>query len=150
MDDTNISQMREEVVTRLRQVLAELDADEELTAFVEGTGFQSRVFAFQWNDETLSIDLRLPYARVLSSEESQRQDALELGVALRMAILLLSAPDSGEARISVNADEDGVDYAVFDASGAETDVGEGWETLVARLERACPAAGEDGITVFWP
>ena len=33
MDDTNISQMREEVVARLRQVLAELDADEELTAF---------------------------------------------------------------------------------------------------------------------
>ena len=150
MDDMNISQMRETAAAQLRNVLAELEADEELTAFVEGTGFQSRVFAFQWNDETLSIDLRLPYARVLSSEESQRQDALELGVALRMAILLLSEPDSGEARISVNADEDGVDYAVFDASGAETDVGEGWETLVARLERVCPAAGEDGITVFWP
>ena len=150
MDDMNISQMRETAAAQLRNVLAELEADEELTAFVEGTGFQSRVFAFQWNDETLSIDLRLPYARVLSSEESQRQDALELGVALRMAILLLSAPDNGEARISVNADEDGVDYAVFDASGAETDVGEGWETLVARLERVCPAAGEDGITVFWP
>ena len=150
MDDTNISQMRETAAAQLRNVLAELEADEELTAFVEGTGFQSRVFAFQWNDETLSIDLRLPYARVLSSEETQRQDALELGVALRMAILLLSAPESGEARISVNADEDGVDYAVFDASGAETDVGEGWETLVARLERVCPAAGENGIAVFWP
>ena len=150
MDDTNISQMREEVVTRLRQVLAELDADEELTAFVEGAGFQSRVFVFQWNDAALSIDLRLPYARVLSSEEAQRQDAVELGVALRMAILLLSVPDSGETRISVIADEDGVDYAVFDASGAEADVGEGWETLVARLERVCPAAEAENITVFWP
>jgi hypothetical protein len=150
MDDTNISQMRETAAAKLRRALAELEADEELTAFVEGTGFQSRVFAFQWNDETLSIDLRLPYARVLSSEETQRQDALELGVALRMAILLLSAPESGEARISVIADEDGVDYAVFEASGAEADVGEGWETLVARLERACPAAEAGNIAVFWP
>ncbi len=148
--DTVISQMREEAVADLKDAIAELEAGEELTRFIVGSGFQSRRFVFQWDDERLSIDLRLPYARVLSSEEAQRQDALELGVALRMAILLLSAPESGEARISVIADEDGVDYAVFDASGAEADVGEGWETLVARLERVCPAAEAENITVFWP
>ncbi len=148
--DTVISQMREEAVADLKDAIAELEAGEELTRFIVGSGFQSRRFVFQWDDERLSIDLRLPYARVLSSEEAQLLEVMELGVAMRMAILLLSVPDSGETRISVIADEDGVDYAVFDASGAEADVGEGWETLVARLERVCPAAEAENITVFWP
>lgn len=148
--DTVISQMREGAVADLKDAIAELEAGEELTRFIVGSGFQSRRFVFQWDDEKLSIDLRLPYARVLADEEVQLLDVMELGVAMRMAILLLSVPDSGETRISVIADEDGVDYAVFDASGAEADVGEGWETLVARLERVCPAAEAENITVFWP
>ena len=147
--DTVISQMREEAVADLKDAIAELEAGEELTRFIVGSGFQSRRFVFQWDDEKLSIDLRLPYARVLADEEVQLLDVMELGVAMRMAILLLSVPDEGGDRIAVVGDEDGVNYAVFDASGVMTDAGEDWDALAARLENAFPAKGES-FTVIWP
>lgn len=147
--ETINSQMRAEVVAELQQAIAELEAGEELTRFISGGGFQSRLFVFQWEDEALTIDLRLPYARVLANEETQRRDAMELGVALRMAMLLLSTPGTDDTRISVFDDEDGVDYVVFDASGRVTDAGEEWDALAARLEAASPA--EPGtFTVIWP
>ena len=147
--DTVISQMREEAVADLKDAIAELEAGEELTRFIVGSGFQSRRFVFQWTDERLSIDLRLPYARVLADEEAQLLEVMELGVAMRMAILLLSVPDEGGGRIAVVGDEDGVNYAVFDASGVMTDAGEDWDALAARLETAFPAIGES-FTVIWP
>ena len=148
--DTVISQMREEAVADLKDAIAELEAGEELTRFVVGSGFQSRRFVFQWDDERLSIDLRLPYAWVLADEEAQLLDVMELGVAMRMAILLLSVPEEGGGgRIAVVGDEDGVNYAVFDASGVMTDAGEDWDALAARLENAFPAKGES-FTVIWP
>ena len=147
--DTVISQMREEAVADLKDAIAELEAGEELTRFIVGSGFQSRRFVFQWDDEKLSIDLRLPYARVLADEEAQLLEVMELGVAMRMAILLLSVPDEGGGRIAVVGDEDGVNYAVFDASGVMTDAGEDWDALAARLETAFPAKGES-FTVIWP
>ena len=147
--DTVISQMREEAVAGLTEAIAALEAGEELTRFVEGSGFQSRRFVFQWDDEKLSIDLRLPYARVLADEEVQLRDVMELGVAMRMAILLLSVPDEGGGRIAVVGDEDGVNYAVFDASGVMTDAGEDWDALAAHLETAFPVKGES-FTVIWP
>ena len=147
--DTVISQMREEAVADLRDAIAELEAGEELTHFIVGSGFQSRRFVFQWDDEKLSIDLRLPYARVLADEEAQLLAVMELGVAMRMAILLLSVPDEGGGRIAVVGDEDGVNYAVIDASGVMTDAGEDWDALAERLETAFPAKGES-FTVIWP
>ena len=147
--DTVISQMREEAVADLKDAIAELEAGEELMRFIVGSGFQSRRFVFQWDDERLSIDLRLPYARVLADEEAQLLEVMELGVAMRMAILLLSVPDEGGGRIAVVGDEDGVNYAVFDAAGVMTDAGEDWDALAARLETAFPAKGES-FTVIWP
>ena len=144
----------EETIEELRAALAELEAGEGLSRFVEGHGLQSRVFAFSWESEELSIDFELPCERVLSDEEDQALDAARVGAALRMAILLLSvAADGkllaeGEARISVSADEDGARYAIVGPDGEEIDAGEDWDPLVARLDAALPDG--DDVQIIWP
>ena len=82
-----------ETIEELRAALAELESGEGLSRFVEGHGLQSRVFVFSWESEELSIDFVLPCERVLSDEEERALDALRVGSALRLAILLLSAAD---------------------------------------------------------
>jgi hypothetical protein len=144
----------EETIGELRAALAELESGEGLSRFVEGHGLQSRVFAFSWESEGLSIDFELPCERVLSDEEDQALDAARVGAALRMAILLLSvAADGkllaeGEARISVSADEDGARYAIVGPDGEEIDAGEDWDPLVARLDAALPDG--DDVQIIWP
>ena len=144
----------EETIEELRAALAELDSGEGLSRFVEGHGLQSRVFAFSWESEGLSIDFELPCERVLSDEEDQALDAARIGAALRMAILLLSVAAEGkllaegEARISVSADEDGARYAIVGPDGEEIDAGEDWDPLVARLDAALPDG--DDVQIIWP
>ena len=84
-----------ETIEELRAALAELESGEGLSRFVEGHGLQSRVFVFSWESEELSIDFVLPCERVLSDEEERALDALRVGSALRLAILLLSAAAEG-------------------------------------------------------
>ncbi len=144
----------EETIGELRAALAELESCEGLLRFVEGHGLQSRVFAFSWESEGLSIDFELPCERVLSDEEDQALDAARVGAALRMAILLLTVAAEGkllaegEARISVSADEDGARYAIVGPDGEEIDAGEDWDPLVARLDAALPDG--DDVQIIWP
>ena len=143
-----------ETIEELRAALAELESGEGLSRFVEGHGLQSRVFVFSWESEELSIDFVLPCERVLSDEEERALDALRVGSALRLAILLLSAAAEGrllaegEAGLSVAADEDGVRYAVSGPDGGVIDEAEDWDPLVARLDAALPDG--DDIQIFWP
>lgn len=143
-----------ETIEELRAALAELESGEGLSRFVEGHGLQSRVFVFSWESEELSIDFELPCERVLSDEEERALDALRVGSALRLAILLLSAAAEGrllaegEAGLSVAADEDGVRYAVSGPDGGVIDEAEDWDPLVARLDAALPDG--DDVQIFWP
>ena len=143
-----------ETIEELRAALAELESGEGLSRFVEGHGLQSRVFVFSWESEELSIDFVLPCERVLSDEEERALDALRVGSALRLAILLLSAAaegrllTEGEAGLSVAADEDGVRYAVSGPDGGVIDEAEDWDPLVARLDAALPDG--DDVQIFWP
>ena len=143
-----------ETIEELRAALAELESGEGLSRFVEGHGLQSRVFVFSWESEELSIDFVLPCERVLSDEEERALDALRVGSALRLAILLLSAAAEGrllaegEAGLSVSADEDGVRYAVSGPDGGVIDEAEDWDPLVARLDAALPDG--DDVQIFWP
>ena len=143
-----------ETIEELRAALAELESGEGLSRFVEGHGLQSRVFVFSWESEELSIDFVLPCERVLSDEEERALDALRVGSALRLAILLLSAAAEGrllaegEAGLSVAAAEDGVRYAVSGPDGGVIDEAEDWDPLVARLDAALPDG--DDVQIFWP
>ena len=141
-------------IEELRAALAELESGEGLGRFVEGHGLQSRFFAFSWESEGLAIEFRLPYARVLAEEDDQNQDAARVGAAIRMAVLLLAVAaegkllSEGEARISVEADEDGARYSIAGPDDETIDSGDDWDPLVARLDAALP--GGDDVQVIWP
>ena len=147
--------MKTKVIEDLKAAIAELESGNGLERFVEGHGLQSRRFRFAWREPPLDIDIRLPYARVLSAKAEQRADEAQVCAACRMALLLIVAADrgkllsDGEARLSVAADEFGTRYAVYGTDGAELDSGDGWEVLVGRLEAALPADTGD-VQVFWP
>lgn len=135
--------------------MAEMQSEEGLVSFLEGHGLQSRVFALSWQSNTLRIDFRLPFARVLSDEEEQELDKARIGAAIRLAVLLLNSDEAGkllqdgESTISVYADDSGAGYSVVDADGAEVDSGEGFEPLVARLESSLDSE-EGHLTIIWP
>lgn len=143
-----------ETIEELRAALAELESGEGLGRFVEGHGLQSRFFAFSWESEGLAIEFHLPYARVLSDEEDQSQDAARVGAAIRMAILLLAAAaggkllSEGEARLSVEAGEAGARYSIAGPDGEAIDAGDDWGPLVARLDAALSGGGD--VQVIWP
>ncbi len=146
---------RQNILAELEVALQELESDEGLTRFVAGHGIQSRFFAFEWREPTLEIDIRLPYARVLSDEESQASDNAEIGAAIRMARLLLLAADAGvllqegEAKLYASLDEGGARYLVVDADEVQIDAGDDWDGLTARLEAAFPRNSEE-VRVIWP
>ena len=153
MDD-NTAEKREETIAALNAALAELDGGEDLSRFVGGHGFMSRRFEFAWREPGLEIDFGLPYARVLSDEESQKDDDAEVGAAIRMAILLLTAEgrkaDGGDgAAVSVWANDAGTGYSIRDGQGELVDSGDDWSGLVHRLESALPE-GEEALAVIWP
>jgi len=150
-----MDEKRAGTIAELRAALAELASDEGLWRFVEGHGLQSRFFAFSWRSDGLAIDFRLPYARVLSDEDDQRIDAVRIGAAIRMAVMLLVASGDGsllldgEETISVEADESGVRYSIANLEGDVMDACEDWEPLIARLETAV-SDGDGDVQIIWP
>lgn len=148
-------EVAEKTIGELKTAIAELESADGLESFVEGHGLQSRYFAFHWDAGGLSIDFRLPYARVLSDEESQAEDVASVGGALRLAILLIAANDEGrllsdgEASLSVSADEFGRRYSIADADGETLDSADDWDSLIARLGAMFPDESE-GLQIIWP
>jgi hypothetical protein len=150
--ENEIEERRAEAVEELRAAFAELESGEGLTRLVGGHGFQSRVFEFAWSDPALEISFRIPYARVLSDEASQKDDDEEIGAAIRMAILLLSMEGRLESvsRISVSCDDRGTSYAVYSADGELEDSGTDWAPLVKRLETEFGDSSAEPLSIIWP
>ena len=147
----DIETQRADAVEELRAAFAELESGEGLTRFVGGHGIQSRVFEFEWSDPALEISFRIPYARVLSDEVSQKEDDEEIGAAIRMAILLLSTVGrmESESRIEVSCDDRGTSYVVYTADGEIEDSGTDWAPLVKRFEAELGDAPEP-LSIIWP
>lgn len=137
-------------IAALKVALEELDTEEGLTSFVEGHGIQSLFFVWRWNDERRRIDFHLPYARVLETEEEQKEDSAEIAAAIKMALLLLSLGNTLEERIEVDCDEDGTRYSVRTTDGELVDSGDDWRTLLNRIETILPSDAETNITIIWP
>ena len=142
---------RAEAVEELRAAFAELESGEGLTRLVGGHGIQSRVFEFEWSEPALEISFRIPYARVLSDEASQKDDEEEISAAIRMAILLLSTVGRMESvsRLEVSCDDRGTSYAIYDAEGELEDSGEDWSPLLKRLESELGDSSES-LSIIWP
>ena len=150
-NEQDIEAKRAEAAEELRAAFAELESDEGLTRFIGGHGVQSRIFEFEWSEPALAISFHIPYARVLSDEESQKEDDEEIGAAIRMAILLLTSAgriESG-ARIEVSCDDRGTAYAVYAADGELEDSGTDWTPLVKRFEAEFGEALEP-LSIIWP
>ncbi len=147
----DIEAKRAAAIGELRAALAEIESDAGLTRFVGGHGIQSRVFEFEWDAPSLGIDFRLPCGRLLSDEESQKDDDAEIGAAIRMAILLLAMagrPDAA-SRIEVTCDDRVTTYTIYTADGAIDDSGSDWGPLVKRLETALGGV-QEAVSVIWP
>ena len=146
-----IEAKRAEAAEELRAAFAELESDEGLTRFVGGHGIQSRVFEFEWSDPALEISFRIPYARVLSDEVSQKEDEEEVGAAIRMAILILSTAGRMESvsRLEVSCDDRGTAYAIYAANGELEDSGTDWTPLVKRFESEFGDSPES-LSIIWP
>ena len=149
--ENDIETRRAAAAGELRAALAEIESGAGLTRLVGGHGIQSRVFEFEWSEPSLKIDFRLPYGRVLSDEESQKEDDEEIGAAIRMGILLLMTADrsDGASMVEVACTEHGTSYAVYAADGTLEDSGDDWGPLVRRLENALGDA-PDAVSVLWP
>ena len=154
-DYGQLAEQRTEAAEALRSALAELESGNALSDFVEGHGLQSWYFVFSWRSDWLSIEYRLPYARVLSGEDEVNFDNARIGAAIRMAILLLASDSGesllhdGEAALSVEAGEFGVRYAITGPDGEEIDSADDWQPLISRLENDLPSAGES-LQIIWP
>ena len=150
-NEQDIDAKRAEAAEELRAAFAELESGEGLTRFVGGHGLQSRVFEFEWSEPALGISFRIPYARVLSDEATQKEDDEEIGAAIRMAILLLTLAGRMESasRIEVSCDDRGTAYAVYAANGEIEDSGSDWAPIVKRLESVLGDASEP-LSIIWP
>ena len=149
--DNDMEARRAEAAEELRAAFAEIESGAGLTRLVGGHGIQSRVFEFVWHEPLLEIDLRLPYGRVLSDEESQKNDDAEIGAAIRMALLLLTMAGRTDdaTRIEIACDDRGTTYAVYAADGTLEDSGTDWAPLVRRLETAL-GGPQEAVSVIWP
>ena len=147
-----IEEKRSEAIEELRAACAELESGEGLTRLVGGHGIQSRVFEFEWSEPALEISFRIPYARVLSDEASQKDDEEEISAAIRMAILLLSTVGRMESvsRLEVSCDERGTAYAIYSADGELEDSGGDWAPLVRRLESELGDSSTEPLAIIWP
>ena len=150
-NEKDMETRRAEAVEELRAAFAELESGEGLTHLVGGHGIQSRVFEFEWSEPALEISFRIPYARVLSDEASQKEDDEGIGAAIRMAILLLTTAGrmDSESRIEVSCDDRGTTYAVYSADGELEDSGTDWAPLVKRFETELGNAPEP-LSIIWP
>ena len=151
-NEKDMETKRAEAVEELRAAFAELESGEGLTRLVGGHGIQSRVFEFEWSEPALEISFRIPYARVLSDEASQKDDEEEISAAIRMAILLLSTVGRLESvsQISVSCDDHGTTYAIYSADGELEDSGGDWAPLVRRLESELGDSSTEPLAIIWP
>ena len=149
--ENDIESRRAAALAELKAAFAELESGEGLTRLVGGHGIQSRVFEFAWDEPTLGIRFRLPYARILQDEASQKEDDAEIGAAIRMAILLLTTAGrmESESRIEVACNDHGTTYAVYSAAGELEDSGTDWTPLVKRFEAEFGDAPES-LSIIWP
>ena len=150
-NEHDIEAKRAEAAEELRAAFAELESDEGLTRFIGGHGVQSRIFEFEWSEPALEISFHIPYARVLSDEESQKEDDEEIGAAIRMAILLLTTAGriGSASRIEVSCDDRGTSYAVYAEDGELEDSGTDWSPLVRRLGAELDNTPET-MSIIWP
>ena len=150
-NEQDIDAKRADAAEELRAAFAELESGEGLTRFVGGHGLQSRVFEFEWSEPALGISFRIPYARVLSDEATQKEDDEEIGAAIRMAILLLTLAGRMESasRIEVSCNDRGTTYAIYAADGELEDSGTDWAPLVKRLETELGDVSEP-VSIIWP
>ena len=150
-NEEDMKTKRAEAVEELRAAFAEIESGEGLTRLVGGHGIQSRVFEFAWSEPALEISFRIPYARVLSDEASQKGDDEEIGAAIRMAILLLTSAGrlASVSRMEVSCDDRGTTYAVYGAEGELEDSGTDWAPLVKRFEAELGDAAEP-LSNIWP
>ena len=150
-NEEDMKTKRAEAVEELRAAFAEIESGEGLTRLVGGHGIQSRVFEFEWSEPALEISFRIPYARVLSDEASQKGDDEEIGAAIRMAILLLTSAGrlASVSRMEVSCDDRGTTYAVYGAEGELEDSGADWAPLVKRLETEFDS-GSEPLSIIWP
>ena len=150
-NEEDMKAKRAEAVEELRTAFAEIESGEGLTRLVGGHGIQSRVFEFEWSEPALEISFRIPYARVLSDEATQKEDDEEIGAAIRMAILLLTTAGRMESvsRIEVSCGDRGTTYAVYGTEGELEDSGTDWGPLVKRFETELGNASEP-LSIIWP
>ena len=150
-NEEDMKTKRAEAVEELRAAFAEIESGEGLTRLVGGHGIQSRVFEFEWSEPALEISFRIPYARVLSNEATQKGDDEEIGAAIRMAILLLTTAGRLESvsRMEVSCDDRGTTYAVYGAEGELEDSGADWAPLVKRFEAEFGDVSEP-LSIIWP
>lgn len=131
-------------------------ADSSWTIGMGGHGIHNRAICFAWHDARLSIDYKLPWARVFASEASRAEDANLVRAALRLAILLLEAYKAGtlfadgEELLDVTADGDGVAYGFKGPDGSVLDEADDWGALVARLEASAGSATPESVDIIWP
>lgn len=152
--DTTIDQTIEE----LREAAATLEQGGLPERFAAGHGIQSRRFRFEWRDEALSLDFDLPCVRLLSDEETQREEGAEAAAAARMGMLLLAARrdgmllQEGEASLTASCSETGTYYETHDAEGEVLDSGDDWKPLAARLETVfgTAEASDTHTAIIWP
>ena len=151
--DTTIDQTIEE----LREAAATLEQGGLPERFAAGHGIQSRRFRFEWQDEVLSLDFDLPCARLLSDEETQREEGAEAAAACRMGMLLFAARrdgtllQEGEATLSATCGDYRPSYEIRDAEGEVLDSGGDWSPLAARLEAAnAGASAAEATAIIWP
>lgn len=149
-----LEERRAEALVELEDALEEIESGEGLSTFVEGHGIQSRVFEFEWSEPSLEISFRLPYARVLSDEESQKADEEEICAAIRMAILLMTVEgreaEGQRSKVEVSCDERGTAYAIYSADGELEDSGGDWAPLVRRLESELGDSSTEPLAIIWP
>ena len=141
----------DQAIEDLREAAATLEQGGLPERLAAGHGIQSRRFRFEWNDDALELDFDLPCARLLSDEETQREEAAEAAAAARMGTLLLAARQDGtllrdgEASLSATCDDYGTSYEIRDAAGEPLDSGDDWTPLAARLEAVFAAAEPTAI-----
>ncbi len=137
-------------IAELKETLEELRSEEGLMTFVDGHGVMSRRFVWRWSDDRRTVDIDLPYARVLKSPEEQSADDDEIESAVKMALLLLSLGDAIDGHISMFCDETGVGYSVLSADGTLEDEGDDFRPLVRRIEEMLPSDADSGLSIIWP
>ena len=142
---------------RLKTAIREIESGQPLSDLIGGHGIQSRTFEFAWKTSTLEIALQMPYARVLASEETQRDDDAAIGAACRLSILLIEADSAGtllsegETAMTVTYDRhDGASYPTTAPDGTLLDTAPDWAPLAARLETIFQPDTPDALSIIWP